>query len=80
MKDFTTVDLDFVRHYRPQISVVTRPTLQGGGVSPDRHHEIMFPLFVRGRVGGIGDLSRACCGKLSYSIIRNSTTMLRLQT
>jgi hypothetical protein len=46
VKDFTTVDLDFVRHYRPQVNVVTRPTLQGGrGFHLTGHHEIMFPLL-----------------------------------
>lgn len=43
---FTTVDLDFVRHYRPTTNVVTRPTLQGGrGFHLTGHHEIMFPLL-----------------------------------
>jgi len=46
VKDFMTVDLDFVRHYRPQVNVVTRPTLQGGqGFHLTGHHEIMFPLL-----------------------------------
>jgi hypothetical protein len=43
---FTTVDLDFVRHYRPMVNVVTRPTLQGGrGFHLTGHHEILFPLL-----------------------------------
>ncbi|MGH7965188.1 MAG: hypothetical protein ACRERD_25835, partial [Candidatus Binatia bacterium] len=43
---FTTVDLDFVRHYRPTVNVVTRPTRQGGrGFHLTGHHEIMFPLL-----------------------------------
>lgn len=43
---FTTVDLDFVRHYRPAVNVVTRPTLQGGrGFHLTGHHEILFPLL-----------------------------------
>ncbi len=43
---FTTVDLDFIRHYRSQMNVVTRPTLQGGrGFHVTGHHEIMFPLL-----------------------------------
>lgn len=46
VKNFTTVDLDFVRHYRPTVNVVTRPTLQGGrGFQLTGHHEIMFPLL-----------------------------------
>jgi hypothetical protein len=43
---FTTVDLDFVRHYRPLLNVVTRPTQQGGrGFHLTGHHEILFPLL-----------------------------------
>ena len=41
----TTVNLDFVRLYRPQINVVTRPTAgTGRGYSLVGHHEIMIPL------------------------------------
>lgn len=43
---FTTVDLDFVRHYRPSVNVVMRPTLEGGrGFHLTGHHEILFPLL-----------------------------------
>jgi deoxyhypusine synthase len=43
---FTTVDLDFIRHYRPITNVVTRPTQYGGrGFHLTGHHEIMFPLL-----------------------------------
>jgi hypothetical protein len=43
---FTTVDLDFVRHYRPALNIVTRPTQQGGrGFHLTGHHEILFPLL-----------------------------------
>ena len=43
---FTTVDLDFMRHYRPAVNVVTRPTQQGGrGFHLTGHHEIVFPLL-----------------------------------
>lgn len=46
VENFTTADLDFVRHYRPTVNVVTRPTLQGGrGFQLTGHHEIMFPLL-----------------------------------
>lgn len=46
VNNFTTVDLDFIRHYRPSVNVVTRPTLQGGkGYHLTGHHEIMFPLL-----------------------------------
>jgi hypothetical protein len=42
----TTVDLDFVRHYRPQTNVVARPTAgTGRGFSLVGHHEIMIPLL-----------------------------------
>ena len=45
VKDFTTVDMDFIKHYRPVTNVVKRPTLEGGhGISLIGHNEIMFPL------------------------------------
>jgi hypothetical protein len=41
-----TVDMDFIRHYRPQMNVVRRPTAGGGrGYQLTGHHEIMFPLL-----------------------------------
>ena len=42
----TTVNLDFVRSYRPQTNVVSRPTAGGGrGYSIVGHHELMIPLL-----------------------------------
>ena len=43
----TTVNLDFVRHYRPQTNVVSRPTagFSERGYSLVGHHEIMIPLL-----------------------------------
>jgi hypothetical protein len=44
--DFTTCDLDMLRHYRPRVNVVQRPTLAGGaGYELTGHHEIMVPLL-----------------------------------
>jgi hypothetical protein len=46
VRRFTTVDMDFIRHYRPMNNVVKRPTLDGGeGFSLIGHNEIMFPLL-----------------------------------
>jgi hypothetical protein len=46
LAELTTVDLDFVRQYRPQTNVVTRPTAgTGRGYSLTGHHEIMIPLL-----------------------------------
>jgi hypothetical protein len=45
-KHFTTVNMDFIPHYRPLTNVVRRPTLEGGrGFHLTGHHEIMFPLL-----------------------------------
>ena len=42
----TTVNLDFVRLYRPETNVVTRPTAGiGRGFSLVGHHEILIPLL-----------------------------------
>jgi hypothetical protein len=46
LKGLTTVNLDFVRQYRPETNVVTRPTAGiGRGYSLVGHHEIMIPLL-----------------------------------
>jgi hypothetical protein len=44
--NITTVNMDFLSHYRPQTNVVRRPTQKGGqGYSLTGHHEIMLPLL-----------------------------------
>jgi hypothetical protein len=51
---FTTVDLDFVRQYRPRMNVVERPTQKGGrGISLIGHHEILVPLLLAGLVEAV---------------------------
>jgi hypothetical protein len=47
LKNFTTVNLDFLQHYRPRVNVVQRPHEQAGGngYSITGHHEIMIPLL-----------------------------------
>jgi hypothetical protein len=42
----TTVNLDFIQHYRPLTNVVKRPTEKGGkGYALTGHHELLFPLL-----------------------------------
>jgi hypothetical protein len=49
VKNFTTVNMDFITHYRPLTNVVHRPTLSGGkGYNLVGCHEIMFPLIAAG--------------------------------
>ena len=46
LRGLTTVNLDFVRQYRPLTNVVTRPTAGSGrGYSLVGHHEVMIPLL-----------------------------------
>ena len=46
LRDFTTVNMDFLQHYRPLENVVRRPTLDGGrGYALTGHHEILVPLL-----------------------------------
>lgn len=46
LNGLTTVNLDFLRHYRPQTNVVTRPTAGiGRGYSLTGHHELLIPLL-----------------------------------
>jgi hypothetical protein len=47
LRHFTTVNMDFIQHYRPLENVVSRPNLKGGrGIALTGHHEIMLPLLV----------------------------------
>ncbi len=55
VKRFTTVNMDFIRHYRPMTNVVHRPTASGGqGYTLIGHHEIMFPLLAAAVIEEIG--------------------------
>ena len=48
---FTTVNFDFLQHYRPILNVVKRPHAQSGGSQSGKgyaitgHHELMIPLL-----------------------------------
>jgi deoxyhypusine synthase len=49
LNDFTTVNLDFIKHYRPLTNVIARPTAKGGqGISIVGHHELLLPLIAAG--------------------------------
>jgi deoxyhypusine synthase len=49
VSDITTVNLDFLRHYRPRVNVVERPTQSSGsGYALVGHHELMLPLLAAG--------------------------------
>jgi deoxyhypusine synthase len=57
VEKLTTVNLDFIRQYRPAMNVVERPTRLGGrGISLVGHHEILVPLLAAG-------LIESCQGK-----------------
>jgi hypothetical protein len=46
LTNITTVNMDFLTHYRPMTNVVRRPTQKGGkGYALTGHHEIMVPLL-----------------------------------
>ncbi|GFP32771.1 hypothetical protein HKBW3S42_01077 [Candidatus Hakubella thermalkaliphila] len=46
VENITTVNMDFIQHYRPAQNVLRRPTLQKGcSYALTGHHEIMFPLL-----------------------------------
>jgi hypothetical protein len=53
---FTTVNLDFIRHYRPTANVVDRPTMEGGrGFHITGHHELMVPLLAAALLDAIAN-------------------------
>jgi len=46
VKKITTVNMDFIQHYRPRENVLKRPTINNGyAYALTGHHEIMFPLL-----------------------------------
>ncbi len=47
LEGLTTVNIDFLRMYRPQTNVVSRPVAgtSGSGISLVGHHEILIPLI-----------------------------------
>jgi hypothetical protein len=47
LADFTTVNLDFLQHYRPRVNVVERPHARSGGAgyAITGHHELTIPLL-----------------------------------
>lgn len=49
LDEFTTVNLDFIKHYRPLTNVIARPTSKGGkGINIVGHHELLLPLIAAG--------------------------------
>ncbi len=56
VRDFTTVDLDMIRHYRPHENVLKRPILAGGrSYAITGHHEILLPLIAQALLLGLGE-------------------------
>jgi hypothetical protein len=47
LANFTTVNFDFLQHYRPKLNVVERPHARSGGrgFAITGHHELMIPLM-----------------------------------
>ena len=55
LSNITTVNMDFLSHYRPQTNVVRRPTQKGGkGYALTGHHEIMLPLLAAAVLEALG--------------------------
>ena len=53
LNGLTTVNLDFLRHYRPLTNVVMRPTTGSGkGYSLTGHHELLIPLLAAALIEG----------------------------
>jgi hypothetical protein len=60
LSHFTTVNMDFIRHYRSSTNVVHRPTLEGGkGYYLIGHHELMVPLLAAALLEGWGKTGQA---------------------
>ena len=65
---FTAVNLDFIRHYRPSVNVVQRPTRKGGsGLSIVGQHEVLVPLLVAGVLEAKTALDKSARSKVRKS-------------
>jgi hypothetical protein len=52
----TTIDMDFIRHYRPGVNILRRPTEDDGrAIQLTGHHELMFPLLFSSVLEELGD-------------------------
>ncbi|MGD2080983.1 MAG: hypothetical protein PVJ36_07630 [Nitrospirota bacterium] len=52
--DITTVNMDFIQHYRARENVLRRPTMRkGASYALTGHHEIMFPLLAAALIEGM---------------------------
>lgn len=55
VEDITTVNMDFIQHYRPMQNVLLRPTMNKGRCyAITGHHEIMLPLLAASIIEVIG--------------------------
>jgi deoxyhypusine synthase len=56
LERLTTVNIDFLRQYRPHTNVVTRPVsgTKGQGISLVGHHEILIPLIAAAVIASAG--------------------------
>lgn len=55
VEDITTVNMDFIQHYRPRENVLCRPTMRKGrSFALTGHHEIMFPLLAAAIIEEMG--------------------------
>jgi deoxyhypusine synthase len=55
VENITTVNMDFIQHYRPMMNVLQRPTIgKGVSYSLTGHHEIMFPLLAAAIIEELG--------------------------
>ena len=62
----TTVNLDFIQHYRPSMNVVARPTRLGGkGYALTGQHEILIPLLAAGVIEAEAKAARSATRRRS---------------
>jgi hypothetical protein len=56
LANFTTVNFDFLQHYRPRVNVVERPHAKSGGrgYAITGHHELMLSLLAAALIEGEG--------------------------
>ncbi len=74
----TTVNCDFIQHYRPRVNIVERPARKGGrGINLIGQHEVLIPLMAAGVIERHAAASRPGSPSRRKSVEKKKTTPRR---
>jgi hypothetical protein len=72
LHDFTTINMDMLRHYRPMVNVVERPAALGSrGFMLSGRHELLIPLLAFAVLDRLTDLRHPARANMDSSVSTN---------